>query len=37
MLAAQDVADAVAYVVATPPNVLVHRLEIRTLTVPKKH
>ncbi|HTE46033.1 MAG TPA: SDR family oxidoreductase [Gemmatimonadaceae bacterium] len=37
MLAAQDVADAVAHVVATPPNVLVHRVEIRTLTVPKKH
>lgn len=28
-LAAADVADAVAYVVATPPNVLVHRVEIR--------
>jgi NADP-dependent 3-hydroxy acid dehydrogenase YdfG len=28
-LAAGDVADAVAYVVATPPNVLVHRLEVR--------
>lgn len=30
----EDVADAVAHVVATPPNVLVHRLEVRTLTVP---
>lgn len=28
-LAAEDVADAVAYVLATPPNVLVHRLEVR--------
>ena len=28
-LAGEDVADAVAYVLATPPNVLVHRLEIR--------
>ena len=28
-LSAEDVADAVAYVVATPPNVLVHRLEVR--------
>ena len=28
-LASEDVADAVAYVLATPPNVLVHRLEIR--------
>lgn len=28
-LAAEDVADAVAYVLATPPNVLVHRVEVR--------
>lgn len=28
-LAPDDVADAVAYVLATPPNVLVHRLEVR--------
>lgn len=35
-LAAADVADAVAHVLATPPNVLVHRVEVRTLTVPKK-
>jgi 3-oxoacyl-[acyl-carrier protein] reductase len=31
-----DVAEAVAHVVLTPPNVLVHRVEVRTLTVPKK-
>jgi NADP-dependent 3-hydroxy acid dehydrogenase YdfG len=30
-LAADDVADAVAYVASTPPAVLVHRLEVRTL------
>jgi short-subunit dehydrogenase len=35
-LAASDVADAVASILATPPTVLVHRVEIRTLTVPKK-
>ncbi len=35
-LAAGDVADAVAHVLDTPPNVLVHRVEVRTLTVPKK-
>ena len=34
-LAARDVADAVASILATPPTVLVHRVEIRTLTVPK--
>lgn len=28
-LVPEDVADAVAYVLATPPNVLVHRLEVR--------
>ena len=33
-LSAADVADTVAYVIATPPNVLVHRAEVRTLTVP---
>ena len=32
----EDVADAVARVIATPPNVLIHRLEVRTLTVPAK-
>ena len=34
-LRAEDVADTVSYVVSTPPNVLVHRAEVRTLTVPK--
>jgi NADP-dependent 3-hydroxy acid dehydrogenase YdfG len=34
-LSAADVADTVSYVVSTPPNVLVHRAEVRTLTVPK--
>jgi len=34
-LAASDVADAVASILATPPSVLIHRVEIRTLTVPK--
>jgi len=33
-LSAADVADTVAYVIATPPNMLVHRAEVRTLTVP---
>jgi len=37
MLAAEDVAETVAHVVSTPPNVLVHRVEVRTLTPPKKH
>lgn len=36
MLAADDVARAVAEVVNTPPNVLIHTLEIRTLTVPAR-
>ncbi len=35
-LAPEDVADAVFDVIDTPPNVLVHRVEVRTLTVPKK-
>jgi len=35
-LAPEDVADAVAYVLGTPPSVLVHRAEIRTLTSPPK-
>jgi NADP-dependent 3-hydroxy acid dehydrogenase YdfG len=34
-LSADDVADTVSYVIATPPNVLVHRAEVRTLTVPQ--
>jgi 3-oxoacyl-[acyl-carrier protein] reductase len=33
-LTAQDVAETVAHVIATPPQVLVHRVEIRTLNVP---
>ena len=33
-LTANDVADAVAYVVGTPPGVLVHRVEVRTLHSP---
>jgi short-subunit dehydrogenase len=33
-LSAEDVADTVAHVISTPPNVLVHRAEVRTLTVP---
>jgi short-subunit dehydrogenase len=35
-LAAVDVAEAIASILATPPTVLIHRVEIRTLTVPKK-
>ena len=35
-LMAEDVAESVAFVVGTPPDVLVHRIEVRTLTVPKK-
>jgi 3-oxoacyl-[acyl-carrier protein] reductase len=37
MLAADDVASAVAQVVSTPANVLIHTLEVRTLTVPKRN
>ena len=33
-LGAEDVADAVSYVVGTPDSVLVHRLEVRTLNAP---
>ncbi|HXT16272.1 MAG TPA: SDR family oxidoreductase [Gemmatimonadaceae bacterium] len=33
----EDVADAVAKVIDTPPDVLIHRVEVRTLTVPKKN
>jgi NADP-dependent 3-hydroxy acid dehydrogenase YdfG len=36
MLTAADVAESVAFVVNTPEDVLVHRVEVRTLTVPKK-
>lgn len=32
----RDVADAVSYVVSTPPAVLVHRLEVRTLNSPSR-
>jgi len=34
-LAPEDVAESVAFVVNTPADVLVHRVEVRTLTVPK--
>ena len=33
-LTAEDVADAVSYVVGTPASVLVHRVEVRTLRAP---
>ncbi len=36
MLAAEDVANAIACVIDTPPNVLIHRVEVRPLTVPDK-
>jgi short-subunit dehydrogenase len=36
MLSPGDVAESVAQIVATPPAVLVHRLEIRALKPPKK-
>ena len=32
---AEEVAESVAHVIDTPPDVLIHRLEIRALT-PKK-
>lgn len=35
-LAASDVAEAIASILDTPPAVLIHAVEIRTLTVPKK-
>ena len=35
-LMAADVAEAVAAVVATPPHVLIHRLEVRTLSSPPR-
>jgi 3-hydroxy acid dehydrogenase / malonic semialdehyde reductase len=35
-LGPDDVAESVAHIVATPPAVLVHRLEIRALKPPKK-
>jgi NADP-dependent 3-hydroxy acid dehydrogenase YdfG len=36
-LSAADVAESVAFTVATPPHVLVHRLEVRTLQAPPKN
>jgi len=36
MISPEDVAEAVAAVLDTPPTVLIHRLEVRTLTAPKK-
>lgn len=36
MISPEDVAEAVAKVLDTPPTVLIHRLEVRTLTAPKK-
>lgn len=35
-LAAKDVAEAISSILDTPPAVLIHKVEIRTLTVPKK-
>ena len=35
-LSPDDVAETVAHLVATPPNVLVHRAEVRTLTPPPR-
>ena len=35
-LTPEDVADAVSYVVGTPPSVLLHRVEVRTLNSPPK-
>jgi len=32
----EDVADAVAHVIETPPHVLVHRVEVRTLNLPPR-
>jgi 3-oxoacyl-[acyl-carrier protein] reductase len=37
MLSAEDVAESVAHVLATPPNVLVHRLEVRALSPKRTH
>ena len=36
MLSPEEVADSVANVIATPPGVLIHRVEIRALAPPKK-
>jgi 3-oxoacyl-[acyl-carrier protein] reductase len=35
-LRAEDVAETVAHVIDTPPGVLVHRIEVRTLHSPPK-
>jgi 3-oxoacyl-[acyl-carrier protein] reductase len=35
-LQADDVADAVAFTIATPAKVLVHRVEVRTMNAPKR-
>jgi short-subunit dehydrogenase len=35
-LSPEDVAEAVASLIDTPPNVLIHRVEVRTLTPPPK-
>jgi 3-oxoacyl-[acyl-carrier protein] reductase len=35
-LEAEDVADAVSHLLATPANVLIHRVEVRTLTPPRR-
>lgn len=37
MLSPDEVADSIAHVIATPHDVLVHSLEIRALSPPKKH
>lgn len=37
MLAPEEVAESIAHVLATPGDVLVHSLEIRALSPPKKH
>ena len=37
MIALTTLPAAVAQVLDTPPTVLIHRLEVRTLTAPKKH
>ena len=37
MLSAADVAESIAHILATPPGVLVHSLEVRALAPPKKH
>jgi NADP-dependent 3-hydroxy acid dehydrogenase YdfG len=37
MLSAEDVAESVAHVLASPPNVLVHRVEVCALSPKRKH